>query len=213
MRTRKFFLAIIMIAFLAGTALAGDFFTIGINNSFNLSNVKMYETIEGRIDYPLPETSFKTGFAVGAYCNIPVSEYISIQPEVFYTNQGFVVSIDSMNFKSTTSMNYIEMPLLTVFKIVDHFSVFLGPSVSFYLNGKVHEGKTEESKLEWFAWDDISNKDTRAVNLGFVGGCELSIDRYSFGVRYNLGLNNEMSSSDVTVQHRGIQVVLGIDLY
>lgn len=83
----------------------------------------------------------RTSFNVGLVAELPISERISFQPEVFYSGQGFDVSeIDQDNVFDTDQnieyqLDYIQVPLLIKAYLVEGLSVEAGPQFGF----KIHE--------------------------------------------------------------------------
>lgn len=72
-------------------------------------------------------SSSETGFFVGGFVNIGVSEKFSVQPEVLY------VAIKDFNF--------LSMPILAKYSITKEFGVLAGPSLNYYLDAEEDEFK------------------------------------------------------------------------
>ncbi|MGI8598817.1 MAG: porin family protein [Chitinophagaceae bacterium] len=84
-------------------------------------------------------TSNRTGFFAGGSIQIPVTDQISIEPGVSYTQRGYEVkggislkNIDflGVNAKAQLTSHYIDIPLL-VKADLGGFQVFAGPQVSY----------------------------------------------------------------------------------
>lgn len=67
-------------------------------------------------------TSSETGFFVGAFANIGVSERFSVQPELLY------VSIKDLNF--------LSVPVLAKYNVAEEFGILVGPSFNFLLDAQ-----------------------------------------------------------------------------
>ncbi|WP_417196359.1 porin family protein [Bizionia sp.] len=83
----------------------------------------------------------RTSFNVGVLAEIPITERLSIQPEVMYSGQGFDVrEIDQDNVFDTDDnieyqLDYIQVPVLVKVYLVEGLSVEAGPQFGF----KIHE--------------------------------------------------------------------------
>lgn len=83
----------------------------------------------------------RTSFNVGLVVEIPITERISFQPEVFYSGQGFdIVERDQDNIFDTDQnfeyqLDYIQVPLLLKAYLVKGLSIEAGPQFGF----KIHE--------------------------------------------------------------------------
>jgi hypothetical protein len=84
-------------------------------------------------------TGNRTGFFAGTYANIPVSEKISLEPGLYYTQKGYEMNGDfaikgadflGANAKAQLISQYIDLPLLLKANL-NGFQVFAGPQVSY----------------------------------------------------------------------------------
>ncbi|RNA62401.1 PorT family protein [Chryseobacterium nematophagum] len=89
----------------------------------------------------------KLGFHAGAFVNIPLSEKISVQPEVLYNQMGArnVISSTELTIDNTTIkgmsdekayLNYISVPLMFQFRPMKSFYFEAGPEFSYFIDGK-----------------------------------------------------------------------------
>src|SRR5690606_9361428 len=89
-------------------------------------------------------TKSRTGFFAGASAAIPVSENISIEPGLYYTQKGYelkgelgIKAIDflGVNAKAALNTSYIDVPLLVKGNF-GGLEVFAGPQVSYLTNAE-----------------------------------------------------------------------------
>lgn len=157
----------------------------------------------------LDNSEMKTGFHVGAVAEIKFNEKFSIQPEVVYSAQG---SKFTQNFpvlgevKTTLNNDYINIPILAKYYVVDGFSVEAGPQVGFLIKSeaKVENGSgsvTTDSKNDYKSTD---------FGLGLGLAYDLPVGLF-VNARYNLGLSDirENTSSGDAVKNNVIQVGIG----
>lgn len=95
-------------------------------------------------------TKGKTGFHVGGYVNIPISETFSFEPGLEYSKKGYSIKGDlkidvlkflAVNAGAQVQQHYIDMPLYLKANVVKGLNVYAGPQVSYLvrstLNAKV----------------------------------------------------------------------------
>lgn len=95
-------------------------------------------------------TKGKTGFHVGGYVNIPISETFSFEPGLEYSKKGYSIKgdlkIDALKFlavnaRAQVQQHYIDVPLYLKANVVKGLNVYAGPQVSYLvrstLNAKV----------------------------------------------------------------------------
>ncbi len=146
------------------------------NSGFGIKGGVNFNQVRGGDKSKLANFSNTTDFHAGFYAQFPIaaSNFISVQPEVLYNRQGF--KSDSLDVK----MDFIQIPFLFVFNVLDNVSVHVGPYGSVLLtlkeNGK-EVGESEKKLMNSFAY-------------GISGGVEARLSIARFGARYNLGLND-----------------------
>lgn len=151
----------------------------GVKGGFNLADLRGQDKdAYGNL------SSLKT-FHVGAYAQFGLNDKVSIQPEFLYTRKGF----DAQAFDATTGLatgsaqetrlNYVQVPVLFVYNVLDNVSVHVGPQASLLLKSK--EAGVERS---------ISDAGFNSLEYGVVGGVEGRVGPARIGARYDLGLSD-----------------------
>lgn len=150
-----------------------------------------------------------TGFHVGAVAEIKFNEKFSIQPEVVYSAQGtkYTETFPVLGTVETSLNNdYINIPILAKYYIVDGFSVEAGPQVGFLMKS--------ESKVEGgsgsVTTDSKDNFKSTDFGLGLGLAYDLPVGLF-VNARYNLGLSDirENTSAGDAVKNNVIQVGIG----
>jgi hypothetical protein len=194
---------------LALVLLAGFFFAsahaqlaFGIKGGANISNVNG-SGVSG--------TNSLVGFNAGIFLKLPVASHLAIQPELFYSGQGFKVS--SGGITTSEHENYINIPVL----LKAHFAgVFIetGPQVGFLVTAKANtQGVSFDNKSSFnsadFAW--VAGAGVK------IPMTPISLDaRYSFGLSNiinNSGNNNSGGSGNGTVHNGSFQIGIMINLF
>jgi hypothetical protein len=138
-----------------------------------------------------------TGFNIGLYAKVPVTNSISIQPEVYYTGKGAEVVYNNAFASGTAKfkLNYIEVPVMLVANVTKNFNVQVGPYAGYLISGKT----TNESGTYNFQ-DNIDTDDFNKIDAGLAAGLGLDLETVSFGVRYNYGLTKIGKENTTTNQ-------------
>lgn len=192
---------VILAAFVLGTctaAFAQQQLKFGPKAGVNFANLSGVDN-----------TEMKIGFHVGAVAEIKFNEKFSIQPEVVYSAQGAknTTTVPVLGEVETTWNNdYINIPILAKYYIVDGFSVEAGPQVGFLVKSeaKIESGN---SSVKDDTKDDFKSTD---FGLGFGLAYDLPVGMF-VNARYNLGLSdirNNTNSGDA-IKNNVIQVGIG----
>jgi len=187
---------VILAAFVLGTctaAIAQQQLKFGPKAGVNFANLSGVDN-----------TEMKTGFHVGAVAEIKFNEKFSIQPEVIYSAQGAKGMLN--NIEGKANLDYINIPILAKYYIVDGFSVEAGPQVGFLVKA---EGKGTVNNVS-VTTDVKDNFKSTDFGLGFGLAYDLPVGMF-VNARYNLGLSdirNNTSSGDA-IKNNVIQVGIG----
>ena len=154
--------------------------------------------------------SSRTGLMVGGLVEIDVAPSFFIQPEVFYIQKGAKLNLGPATV--TWKLDYIEIPILAKYKFgLTEFSpyLFAGPNVGFRVNAQIvgeANGQLEQQDLSE-AYESVD------FALDFGAGAEFSVGPAAsvlFGVRYSLGLSNQIKEGGGSWKNRGIQITAGV---
>ena len=197
---KKITMSLLAIFAFSGAALAQTpDIKIGAKAGLNISNVS-----------DLDDSKSRTGFHVGAVAEIFINEKFSVQPEIIYSTQGAKQkeTINFMGFsekfEATTKLDYLNIPIMAKYYIIDGLSVQAGPQIGFNVKAESKIKVNGESKTE-----DMKS-DTKKVDFGlnFGAGYELPIGVF-FDARYNLGLSKISKESDTSAKNRVFQISVG----
>jgi hypothetical protein len=134
-------------------------------------------------------TKMRTGFNAGLFAKLPLTNYLAVQPELYYTTKGAEVTYNNTFVNGTAGFhfNYIEVPLLLVLNITQNFNVHAGPYAAFLINGKVKN----ESNVNLFDFEEnLNTDDYNTFEAGLAIGAGIDLKAVSLGARYNHGLTN-----------------------
>lgn len=83
------------------------------------------------------------GFNAGFFVEIPVTDKLTIQSEILYSAQGsksegpLVIDGSLYDVKATMKLNYINIPVMFKYNVVEKFSLEAGPYVGFLTTAKM----------------------------------------------------------------------------
>lgn len=154
----------------------------GVKAGFNLADLR------GQDKDAYQDLSSLKSYHAGVYAQFGINDKVSIQPELLFTRKGF----DAQQFtiqnntpgqatgqKRETRLDYIQVPVLFVYNILDNISLHVGPQASLLVQAK-YAG--EERK--------ISSVGLSSLEYGVVGGVEARVGPARVGARYDLGLSD-----------------------
>jgi hypothetical protein len=149
----------------------------GVKGGLNFSNLDVQDATNAR---------WLIGFNLGLFTKQPITNFIAIQPELYYTTKGSNVTYNNLFVDGTArfNFNYLEFPLLLVLNPSDNFNIHVGPYVSYLLNGIV----TNASSINLFNFENnINVDDYNRLDVGIVVGAGIDLGALGIGVRYNFG--------------------------
>ena len=164
----------------------------GVKGGLNLANISG--------DYT-EDLKTRTAFHVGALAEILVLDQLYFQPELLYSAQG--AKGDKMD--ATYKLDYIQVPIMAKYFLIDNLSMELGPQLSFLVNSDFEfDGDTSVS---------IEPKDLyKKMDFGLNFGLSYKLNKIFFSGRYNLGLTQLLEGElvqDIIQHNRGFQFSVG----
>ncbi len=176
--------------------------SMGLEGGINLANISTT---------PMFNTTSKTGFMIGGFADIGVSNVVSIKPGARFIMKGYTFQ-NQLGSIFTESYSYIEVPLMIKAKIPlnqvrPYFEA--GPTVSMQLSATGEatvNGQVQQSS------DNSLSYNTIDFGLYFGGGAEFKVApgvELFTGFGYSLGLTN-ISKGTVSAKNNGFQMNTGV---
>lgn len=168
-----FFFAVIQIS----TAQEKSEYKLGFKGGVNFTNVG---TTTGVTNKSL------TGVHFGLFAKLPITNSFAVQPELYFTTKGGELTYQNVVVDGTAkfNLNYIEVPVLAVFKIFPGFNFQVGPYASYLVSSKVKNVNEVSFNFE----DNIQSGDFNKFDTGLMAGFGIDVKSVEIGVRYNFGL-------------------------
>lgn len=152
--------------------------SVGFKGGLNLSNLYVDD---------VDDENVLAGFNAGLFFELPLSQNVSLQPEVSYTVKGAEVVYNNAFLTGSTKyrLNYIEVPVLLKAKILPALNIHFGPYAAFLVDANIKSQFTNPN----FNSEQIIDKDNlNTFDAGLAAGAGLDIGNFGLGVRYNYGL-------------------------
>lgn len=176
-----------------------EYFEYGFKGGLNLSNisgdeVSNYET--------------RTSMNIGGYGLYKVLPKLGIQAELLYSEQGFSERFDSEEvdideIKSLTRMQYINLPVLVSYNLIEQLWIEGGVQVGYLVNAE----EEEETRFIDGSGQLISGTETidqtsryESLELGLLGGL-----RYKLSQNFMIQARYEKSVNDIDKELAGDQ--------
>lgn len=187
-------IALTLITIIAITATTSAQIRFGIKGGLNLANQSFTSSAFGEAS-----TSIRPGFYVGILLDAPVSESISIQPNLLFSQKG---AIFNGTYSFTQTFNYLELPVNVIYHINKKFTIGAGPYLGYALSG-TQSGSQNSINIEF------GSGQARRLDFGLnaLFGYEI-IDGLVISANYSSGLSNIYDSGSVTLKNNVIGVSL-----
>lgn len=178
--------------FLGQQAFAQDTSTSTTHNSHASGGIKGGVNISNLYVDDVNDENARIGFHVGVYGQLFASEVFAIQPEINYSTKGTRVVTEFATIDQTTkfNLNYIDIPVLAVFKLGQAVEIQAGPYWAYLVGANIDtEGDLGDDFRE-IDRDNFENWDA-----GIAGGIAFNLGAAKLGARYNYGLREIARSS------------------
>jgi hypothetical protein len=163
-------------------------------------------------------TRDRTGFFVGGYANIPLTDILSVEPGLYYSQKGYQMvgsfglkGLDFLgaNAKAKLNLNYIDLPVVLKANF-NGFQVFGGPQFSYLSNANLTTtagilgfnllNKKMDASSEFNKWDAGL---TAGIGYKLSSGLNLTAS-------YDYGLTKVDANRSFNSYNRGIKVGIGM---
>lgn len=163
-------------------------------------------------------TKGKTGFHVGAYANIPISETFSFEPGIEYSKKGYSIKGDfqintlkflAVNAGAQVQSHYIDIPLVLKANVAKGLNVYAGPQVSYLVRSTLN-AKLGVLGISIFNKGIGITERFNKVDLGLTGGIGYLFDNgLNIQAGYDYGLSKIDKNDNYAAYNRVIKISLG----
>ncbi len=168
------------VAFFAFTTAQSQEFRIGFKGGVNIA------TLGGDTFYGSLNT--RASFHIGGLVEIPLVGKFSIQPELLYSSQGskydYYGGLFDDSFDGAVKLDYISIPVMAKFYIIEGLSAEAGPVFSILVSAKEDDFNDDGDVESFDAKEDYKSFDA-AIAIGASYRLDMGV---FFSLRYNKGL-------------------------
>jgi len=137
----------------------------------------------------------RVSFHVGGLVEIPLMGKFAIQPELLYSSQGAkqgsYLGIDLGDYESKVILDYINVPIMGKYYIIEGLSIELGPQIGILINAR-NKGDDGDGSFDEDIKDGYNKLD---VALGIGASYRLNNGVF-FSVRFNKGFLDISNDDD-----------------
>ena len=175
------------------TANAQEFVNFGVKGGVNFSTFAG----DGINDFNNPNS--RTSFNLGLLAEIPLSEKFSLQPEVLYSGQGYDIADRQDANNIEYQLDYINVPLLAKYYVVDGLGIEFGPQVAFLANSAIDYNPSADSgdiSLDSDQFNKVGVDLDLGLSYKFNNGFFIN-GRYTYGLTdiYDNSFSNNLFSN------------------
>jgi len=155
---------------------------MGIKGGLNLSNLYLDD---------VSDENARIGLNIGVYGQLLSSDVFALQPELLFSTKGSHNEFDGFADQTVKfNLNYLDLPVLAVFKLGESAEIHAGGYASYLLNANIsYDGDLGSGS------EDLDRDNFKSFDYGLVGGFGLNFGALQVGARYNFGLV-EIADSD-----------------
>lgn len=174
-----------------------------MNISFGVKGGVNFATLNGGDIDGSPDS--RTSFHAGVFAEFPITTMFSIQTEALYSGQGAELnSRGSDGDRAELQLDYINVPVLAKFYILEGLSIEAGPQFSFLLNDEVDFNPNSNGGDNPTPFRDS----LKTFEFGVAGGLTFQTPIGIFATaRYNQGITK--IADDLDIQNSVFQLGVG----
>jgi Outer membrane protein beta-barrel domain len=155
----------------------------GIKGGLNVSNLYLDD---------VTDENARLGLNAGIYGQLVSSDVFALQTELLFSTKGSHAKYSNAAFEQEVkyNLNYLDLPVLAVFKIGELVELHAGGYASYLLNANISYSGDLANGV-----DEIDKDNLKSFDYGIVGGVGFNFGNIQIGARYNLGLVEIADSS------------------
>lgn len=163
-------------------------FSYGIKAGLSISNIGGKE---------MTSNENKVGYFFGISTEIELTRFLSIAPELSHSAQG--VKIAGGGIQSIYRLNYINLPVMAKYYILENWSVNIGPQFGYAVTMRINKDDGE--------FVNLPSEEYNSFDLALAAGTTYKYGNVYLDARYNYGLTEVLKS--VKCYNRVFQLGVG----
>ena len=149
-------------------------------------------------------TSSLAGFNVGFAFDLPISNMLSIAPEILYAQKGYNAITQFGNF--TQRSQYIDVPVLAKIKVGSQLNLYAGPQISYFVSANnSFSGSFTEAQQQ-----NYTNNGSNLLLQGVIGAGINVSHKVELRARYAIDMQGKYTNGNNSIpSYRNQAVQLG----
>jgi len=194
----------------------------GVEAGMNISNWKgdAMNSLGNVVDLSngFISTKSKTGIHIGGYLSVPITEQLSFEPGISYSQKGYAMQgdlkIDALKFlgvnaSAKVESHYIDMPLLFKATVAKGLSIYAGPQFSYLVKSNLHVNTSILGISLLNKQLDLTDNFNR-MDIGIAGGVGYAFDNgFNIKAGYDYGLGKLDKNDNFKAYNRVVKLSLG----
>lgn len=183
-------------------------FRVGLKTGLNISTASIKRDVEN-------STSPRYAYYGGLFANIRLASKFYLQPEIYYSVQGFREEYKKFDVQNEKEVNtsYINIPIVFQYFALKDLYVETGGQIGFLMTAKGNSDYYNSFYDFSLRENNVDLKKKKEVNthmISYVVGAGYKFDRnLSVNLRYNIGITQVDTASDVDVKNNVLQLGIG----
>jgi hypothetical protein len=163
-------------------------------------------------------TSTRTGFHAGGYVNVPLNDFISVEPGLYFSQKGYEmkgdINIKSLDFiganaSAELQSSYIDLPVLLRVHLVKGLHIYAGPQVSYLAKNNL-QVQAGALGLSLFKRNIDVTKQFSKWDFALAGGVGYQFENgLSLQAGYDYGLSKVDANSNFRSYNTAVKVGVG----
>jgi hypothetical protein len=199
--------------------------SFGVKAGFSYSGIRgdAANSLDNLLEFSngMISTKMVTGFFAGGFVTIPVTQGLSLDPGVYYSEKGYEMvgqlnvkgtGFLGANAKATLKSSYIDMPVLLKADLGGGLQLFAGPQFSYLSKANLHSSAG-------LLGIDLLNNDMDVTSrfnrwdAGVTGGLGYTFGKgINISASYDYGLSKVDANKSTNAYNHAFKVGVGISL-
>ncbi len=164
------------------------------------------------------DTKSKIGFTIGGYASIPLSNKITLESGINYSQKGYTIQgdlkIDALKFlgvnaSAKVEAHYIDVPLVLKAQVAKGLSIYAGPQVSYLVKNNLHVNAGVLGISLYNSRLDITDNFNH-IDMGLTGGVGYKFDNgFNIKAGYDYGLSKLDKNDNFKAYNRAVKLTVG----
>jgi len=219
---KKQFLLALSVTLISTFGMAQESTTFGVRAGVISSGMRgdAVNNLKNLMDFTngMITTSNRTGFFAGGYATVPVTDILSVEPALYYSQKGYemngALSLKGVEFlganaKARLEANYIDIPVVLKANL-NGLQLFAGPQVSYLTAANLH---TTAGVLGFNLLNskvDASNQFSR-VDVAATAGIGYKMPNgFNIVASYDYGLTKADASRNLSSYNHSLRLGIGM---